>query len=311
MIFPVPLPAMKGRRCLVLGGGGFLGQNLCRALAEAGAEPFSFGRRAPAGVHATTGEIADPAALARALAGQEIVFHLVGGSLPEKSNADPVADIEAGVIGTVRILDQCRAAGVRQIVFASSGGTVYGIAPSTPIPETAPTNPISAYGISRLAIEKYLHLYSHLHGLDYRVLRIANPYGRHQAGDRPQGVIAALLCRALRGEALDIWGDGSVVRDFVHVEDVAAAFLHVSLCKGGTRVFNVGSGSGLSVNRIADDIERVIGRGPLARSWRPSRPADVPVNILDIALITRQTGWRPSVGWLDGLRDTAEWLSNE
>ena len=298
---------MAGRRCLVLGGGGFLGTNLCHALAGADADVLSFGRRAPEGIPAIVGAMEDHDAVARALAGREIVYHVVGSSLPASSNADPIADIESNVIGMLRLLEQCRQAGVRQFVFASTGGAIYGITPAAPIPETAPTDPISAYGISRLAIEKYLHLNQHLHGLDYRVLRIANPYGPHQSGLKPQGLVAVLLRRALAGETLEIWGDGTVVRDFVHVTDVARAFLHASLYEGPHRVFNVGSGRGLSVNSIVGDIETVLGRS-LARTYMPARSADVPVSILDTGMIAREIGWTPCIEWLDGLRSTGDWF---
>src|SRR5262245_14677467 len=169
--------ALKGVSCLVLGGGGFIGTNLCRALAGLGARVQGFGRRqsypeALEGVAWTQGDFTDGAALARVVEGQEIVFHLVGGTVPESSNKDPVADLMSCAVASLHLLDICRASGVRKIVFVSSGGTVYGIPSDIPIPETAQTNPISAYGISRLAVEKYLNLYHHLYGLGYVVLRV-------------------------------------------------------------------------------------------------------------------------------------------
>ena len=123
-----------------------------------------FGRRksypeALDGIRFTTAEFSDRASLARAIEGAEVVFHLLAGSTPESSNRDPVADLDSGVSGTLHLLAICRAAGVRKVVFVSSGGTVYGVPASVPIEESAPTNPICAYGVSRLAIEKYLHLY--------------------------------------------------------------------------------------------------------------------------------------------------------
>ena len=178
-----------------------------------------------------------------------------------------------------------------------------------PIPEDAPTDPISAYGISKLAAEKYLGLYRHLYGLDYRVLRIANPYGPFQTAVRRQGIVAAMIEKALARETFEIWGTGEVVRDFVHVDDVVDAFAEMIEHSGLPRVFNVGCGVGRTVNAVVSDVERALGRGKLSVTYKPGRAADVPVNVLDIALIGRETGWRPRTSWLDGLRATAEWIA--
>jgi len=299
----------------VLGAGGFIGTNLCRHLAACGAEVAGFGRapaypRALQGIAWTVGEFADRAALARAVEGNELVFHLIGSRLPESSNRDPIGDLDANVVSTLHLLEACRHSAVAKLVFASSGGTVYGVAPPIPIPETAPTEPITAYGIGKLAVEKYLSLYQRLYGLDYAVLRISNPFGPFQGGDRRQGVVAAFIHQALRGATLEIWGDGEVVRDFVYIDDVVAALAAAALQSGPHRLFNVGQGVGRSVNQVIADIESVLERGPLARRYRPSRAADVPVNILDIGLIGRELGWQPRADWLASLRATARWLAD-
>jgi UDP-glucose 4-epimerase len=195
------------------------------------------------------------------------------------------------------------------VVFISSGGTVYGITGDAPVAETAPTEPISAYGINKLTIEKYVALYHYLYRLEYSVLRLANPYGPFQDAHRRQGVVAALVHKALLGEPLEIWGDGSVVRDFVHVQDVVEAMIAVLHYEGPARVFNIGSGVGRSVAGIVADLEQLLGR-PLARRFRPARRADVPVNVLDCGLIRQETGWCPRIAWLDGLQDTIAWMSD-
>lgn len=301
---------LRGSRCLVLGGGGFIGGHLCRALIEQEAAVQAFGRHAssPASLHsdviATYGEFSDRVALAKAIEGQDFIFHLIGGSNPESSNREPAAELAAGVLNTVHMLDIARAEGVRKVVFVSSGGTVYGIPQSVPIAETAPTDPISAYGIDKLAIEKCLALYYHLHGLNYHVLRVANPYGPHQSPFKKQGVVAAFIYRALAGKPLEIWGTGEVTRDFIHIDDVVAALIECMLYAGPHHCMNVGSGVGLSINQVVQDLEQVLDRGRLPIIRKPGRGADVPVNVLDISLITRETGWRPRRPWLEGLRDT-------
>ncbi len=307
---------LDGVRCLVLGGGGFIGANLCLALARRGARVQAFDRSwkmcAPfKNVTWISGPFEDQSAVARAIEGNSIVFHLIGAGLPASSNKDPCADLSGSTINTLKMLDICRESGIRRVIFASSGGTVYGIPKSVPVCEDHSTEPICAYGISKLATEKYLSLYKHLHDLDYMVLRIANPYGRYQMPGKKQGVVAAIIASALNGAPLEFWGTGSVVRDFIHIDDVVEAMIASIFYEGAVRVFNVGSGIGRSINEVAADIERLIlNPNTTRRVYREARPADVPINILDIGLIRREMNWFPKVDWQEGLKDTADWLRN-
>lgn len=305
---------LAGLRCLVLGGGGFLGRSLCERLAAYGGEVKNFSRNSGftgelTQVEHVRGNFGDRVALSNAVEGQDIVFHLVSGSVPESSNRDPSAEMSGSPLATVHLLDICRMAKVRKVIFASSGGAIYGIPKTLPITEQAHTDPISAYGISKLTIEKHLYLYRHLHGLDYQSLRIANPYGRFQLGHKRQGLVGTLIHRALTGLPIEIWGDGNVVRDFIHVDDVIDAFIASISYSGSHKVMNVGSSRGLSVNDILDELEGAIGQGPLNRTYMTSRAADVPINILDTSLIRAETGWSPRIGWPEGLRDTVSWMA--
>ncbi len=306
---------MIGVRCLVLGGGGFLGINLCNALAARGANVSAFGRSLAfegvldRRVSWTRGHLNDAHALRQALCGQAIVFHLANTAVPGKANKNPLADIDANVRTTVQLLDLFLASGCGRLIFASSGGTVYGAQEMLPIPENAPAEPISAYGIGKLMSEKYVSLYRHLHALDYRILRIANAYGPYQAPGRGQGVVPTMIERALKGEPLEIWGTGDAVRDLVYVDDVVDAMIGVCAYDGPHRVMNVGSGQGISVNRIASDIARLAASKPLAVVRKPALAADVPANVLDPSLIARELGWRPAIIWQEGLGRTMEWVS--
>ena len=302
--------------CLVLGGGGFIGTNLCRALAAAGACVTAFGRRqsypeALSTIPFVTAEFSDRGALARAVEGRDYIFHLLGGTTSESSNRDPAADLTDNVLATLRLLEVCRACGTSKIVFVSSGGTVYGLSSRVPIREDAATDPICAYGVGKLAVEKYLGVYHHLHGLPYVILRLANPFGPWQRPGRGQGVVATLLQRALRGDPLEIWGDGEVVRDFFYIEDAVAALLAAATYEGTHRVFNVGSGVGRSIREVVADISRMVGRPGITVRRKAARPTDVPVNVLDIGLIRAELGWQPRVAWDDGLRRTAEWMESD
>ncbi len=292
-------------RCLVLGGGGFLGGHLISALLEEGHEVRAFDRSAHRAradqpdAEWREGDFGNRGDLLAAVDGCDIAFHLIATTLPRTSNEDPVHDLESNLLPTVRFLDIARDLGLRKVIFASSGGTVYGTPSIVPIPETHPTRPVCSYGIHKLAIEHYLHLYYTLYGLDYGVLRLANPFGERQRTDASQGAVAVFLDKALRGEEAVIWGDGSVVRDYLYVKDAAAAFCAVARHASETKTFNIGSGQGQSLNELLAAIESVLGE-PVRRRYQPGRPFDVPVNVLDTSLAADVLGWRPRVSFRDG-----------
>jgi UDP-glucose 4-epimerase len=306
------MTAIAGAACLVLGGGGFIGTNLCIALREAGARVTGFGRRARypealAGIEWIDAEFTDAAAVRKAVGGANLVFHLLGAGLPEPSNRDPASTVTDAILPSLNLLESCRDAGCGRLVFISSGGTVYGRTAGAALTEDAPTNPISAYGVSKLTVEKYIQLFHHLHGLDYAILRVANPYGPFQTPVHGQGLIASLVGNALTGEPVQIWGDGSTVRDYVFVDDVIDAIVAVAAHQGPVRLFNVGSGRGRSVREVVDDVAAISGKGFSEVRYLPARAADVPHNVLDYSLIAREIGWTPKTVWEDGLRATLAW----
>ena len=204
----------------------------------------------------------------QALEGAELVFHLASGSLPQSSNRDPHADVQVNLLGTLNLLEAARLTGVRRLVMVSSGGTVYGIPQAVPIPESHPTEPICSYGITKLAMEKYVALYRQLHGLQGLVLRVANPFGPRQRLDAAQGVVPVFLGKALRDEPLQIWGDGTTVRDFLDVADVVAALLAAARYNGNETLFNIGSGQGLSLNQLIVLLEQQLNRSLMCNIFR-------------------------------------------
>jgi len=302
--------------CLVLGGAGFIGSHLAEALAQEGRRVRIFDRphvdRLPLfprarGFDIFTGDFLNPRALAPALEGAELVFHLVSTTLPKSSNDHPAYDVESNVLGTLRLIELCREQGVKKLLFVSSGGTVYGVPRTTPVAEDHPTEPTSSYGIHKLMVEKYLALAHHLHGLDYRIVRPANLYGPRQRLDIAQGAVAVFLDRALRDQAIQIWGDGSVVRDYVYVADAVDAILKAARFEGAQRIFNIGTGKGTTLNELIAEITKLLGR-PVKVERGAARALDVPVNVLDASLAARHLGWRASTSLGDGLRRTCEWL---
>jgi len=297
-------------QAVVVGASGFIGSHLVDGLLAAGYRVKALARHLPGLISPVAQanpaltlsplSMGDGLALQEAMEGADLVFHLASGSLPQSSNRDPQADVQVNLLGALRVLEAARLAQVQRLVMVSSGGTVYGVPQQVPIPETHPTEPTCSYGITKLAIEKYVALYRQLHGLDGVVLRVANPYGERQRLDATQGVVPVFLGKALRGEPLQIWGDGSTVRDFLHISDVVAALLAAARYPGEERLFNVGSGEGLSLNQLVDLLGSELQR-PLAVEYLPARGFDVPTNVLCIERARQQLGWSPQVPVAEGL----------
>ena len=302
------------RKCAVLGAGGFIGTNLCLVLGRLGFQVTAIGRRSHAwspeilGLDWVEADFVDAATIADAISGHEIVFHLLGGSVPGQSNDDPVSDVMASLVPSLQLIQACSAQRIRRLVFVSSGGTVYGPTGPGMVAETAATNPITAYGINKLAVEKYLGLFRHLHGLDAIVLRLANPYGPYQHRRRAQGLVGTLLAKALAGERIEIWGDGSVVRDYIHIDDVISALVSTIDYRGRQHVFNIGSGQGRTVRDVVADVCAITLTSLNRVTYHPGRPADVPFNILDCTLAREELNWQARVGWQEGLSSTIDWL---
>lgn len=310
--------ASKGR-CLVLGGRGFIGSHVVDRLLQEGWTVRMFGRRQSASdndqpstrwgerVELFEGEFGNQHDVELALSECDACVHAITTTLPHSSNQDIRHDVETNLISTLNLMRLIRDSTVGTIVFLSSGGTVYGAPQYTPIDEEHPTNPISSYGVTKLSIEKYLNLHSHLFGVRCINLRVSNPYGERQRSDIAQGVIATFLAKAMRGERVSIWGDGSVIRDYIHVTDVATA-VSIALCYGGSRrTFNVGSGSGQSLNDIVDVVSTVTGSRLLV-DYMPGRSFDVPVSVLDISRIRSEMSWEPSTPLIEGVERMAEWM---
>ena len=298
-------------QAVVTGASGFIGSHLVDGLLSAGYRVKALGRHLP-GLIAPSAQthpnlsllsvsLADRLALQQALEGSELVFHLASGSLPQSSNRDPHADVQVNLLGTLNLLEAARLTGVRRLVMVSSGGTVYGIPQAVPISETHPTDPICSYGITKLAMEKYVALYRQLHGLDGVVLRVANPFGPRQRLDAAQGVVPVFLGKALRHEPLQIWGDGTTVRDFLDVADVVTALLAAAQYKGAESLFNIGSGQGLSLNQLIVLLEQQLNRS-LDVQYLPSRGCVVPTNVLCIDRAKEALNWAPKISVACGLR---------
>jgi UDP-glucose 4-epimerase len=299
-------------KVLVIGGCGFIGSHVVDKCLQEGlsvrvmdTRPELYRPPLP-GVEYVFQDLSDHNRLADALSGVDAVVHLASTTVPSTSNLDPAADISGNLIPTVRLLEAMRASGTRKLVFFSSGGTVYGIPATDPVSENHPLNPISSYGIVKAAIEQYLRMEQQLHGLEYVALRPSNIYGARQAQVGLLGVIGTYLRKVADDETIEIWGDGSIVRDFVHVEDVAD-LCHRALTSKTSGSFNAGSGAGTSISQIVEIISQTTGR-TLQPVYKPGRDFDVPRVVLDIAKAQAAFGWQPAVQLQRGIRQTWDWV---
>ncbi|RKY29430.1 MAG: NAD-dependent epimerase [Planctomycetota bacterium] len=304
-------------KCLVLGGCGFIGSHVVERLLRDGHDVrvfdksnvdesniASFRDR----VSLVTGDFTNVVDVYAALEGIELVFHFVGTTVPQTSMENLAYDIETNVMASVRLLEACLKNDVRRIVFSSSGGTVYGIPQKTPITEDHPNNPICSYGVTKLAVEKYIALFNRLHGLDYRIIRYANPYGPRQRIHASQGAVAVFLGRVLEDKPVTIWGDGTVKRDYIYVQDAAEATVRLAMEEHPAGIYNVGSGRAVSLNELIETIKKVTGR-KIRVDYTEARKIDVPVNVLAVGKISAALGWRPETDLESGIRRTWEWLT--
>lgn len=299
-------------KALVLGGNGFIGSHLVETLMRRGDQVRVFGRCHGfrwfdnENVEYIDGQFDDPLQLADVLIGVDVVYHLISTSVPSTSNLDPVGDIQGNLIGTVNLLQKMVAAGVKRIVYLSSGGTVYGNPEQIPVPEEHRLQPICSYGVVKVAIENYLGMFHHLHGLEPIVLRPSNPYGPRQMQTGLQGVIHTFLQRVLDGEPIEVWGDGNIVRDYIYVSDLADLIARAGSSRA-IGVFNAGSGKGYSINELLNMIGGIVEELPEVR-YMVRRAFDVQRVVLDVSKARSTFQWIPVVDLADGISRYWQWL---
>jgi UDP-glucose 4-epimerase len=303
---------------LIVGGSGFIGRHVAIELVRAGHQviladraqpPYSF----PAAIaeHISWRRLEAASADWDALVeNASVVHYYTWTSLPASANANAIGDLTSNVTTMLALLEALKRRGGGRVIFSSSGGTVYGKLRHVPVLEDHPLMPITAYGAGKATAEIYLGLYRALHGLDCRIARIANPYGAGQNLTRGQGAATTFLHCALNGQPIVIWGDGEVVRDYIHVVDVASAMARLALAPDSLEfhTFNIGSGTGISLNQIVSELEHRLDRR-LKVERGPSRPFDVPISVLDISRARKVLGWEPQLSFSDGIALTLEDLA--
>lgn len=305
------------KKALVIGGNGFIGYHLVRSLINKGWRTTVYDRASkdqfvdfdspPKYVH---GELGNRELLRESLEGIDVVFHLAYSTIPKTSIDDPAYDVQSNVVESINLLNESVNAKIGRVVFLSSGGTVYGKPNQLPISENHPTKPISSYGITKLTVENYLFLYKHLYDLSYATIRPANPYGEHQNIFGTQGAIAVFLGQIAREHPVEIWGDGSIIRDYFYVGDLARACILAAESKIPDLTVNIGSGKGLSLNDLLQLIRCTINVEFEVR-YKKGRIFDVPKLILDVSRAYELLGWTPSVSLSVGIEQTWNWVRKQ
>jgi UDP-glucose 4-epimerase len=307
------------KKCLILGGGGFIGSHLADALLAKNFDvvifdKLNFSRKninhILDKVKIVEGDFNNEIDLKTALKDIDIAFHLVSSTLPANSNENPIYDVETNLVSSLRFLNEAFINGISKIIFISSGGTVYGIPERLPIKEYHPRKPICSYGIIKKTIEDYLYMFERLYGLDYYVFRLSNPYGERQNPFVAQGVIPVFLKKLIKGEKIEIWGDGSVERDYIYINDAVNALIKCLEVNPKERIFNLGSGKGYTLNDIIGIIEKVTGKKTNVE-YKEKRNIDVPVNVLDNKLISEKLSWKTETDIETGILKTYEYLKKE
>jgi len=296
-------------KCVLLGGGGFIGSHLAEELINAGFEVRIFDIKNFSKkniesfmdrIEVVEGDFSNPIDIATALNGVDYVYHLISTTIPSNSVLNPSYDVESNIIPAIQLLQHCVKIKIKKIIFISSGGTVYGVPETVPIPEAHPSNPISSYGITKRTIESYFNLYNKLWALNTCVFRLSNPYGERQNPKSAQGAVPVFSYKSIHDETIEIWGDGNVVRDYIYINDVTKILVKALTTDTPELIYNLGSGSGTSLNEILEIIRKYFNPN-LKVQYLDSRNFDVPSNILDISLVKERFNWQPSVNINDGV----------
>lgn len=304
-------------KCLVLGANGFIGSHLVDSLLAAGHEVRAFDRFSTDPTFEQTdrveilrGDFLNEADLETAIKDIDYVFHFISTTTPATAENDPSIDIETNIRMSVRLFDLCAKNNVKRVLFASTGGAIYGENSDLSVSEDVTPLPVSPYAIGKLSIEHYLRYFKVKRGLDSITFRISNPYGERQPLHSRQGVIPIFLEDILHDKPLTVMGDGSMVRDYIYVKDVADMIVGVFDKKAQYGLYNLGSGTGLSVKEVVAEIEAATNKH--ASVTRTEVPATFVQRVtLNTSRFTTEFGLKPSVTTHDGLVATYKYIEEE
>lgn len=299
-------------KCLVLGGGGFIGSHICEELMSLGHEVSAFGtfRRGEQNlkgmkVKVIKGDYRNPTDIRSALEGKEYVFVNVTMSFPRSDVHNTIADIENTIKPSIELFGACVEAGVKEVLYGSTIG-VYGESKGEPFKETDAPSPLFPYAINKLTVEHYLGHFGRFHGLNYKILRYSACYGERQALNQGTGVINNFLNSVKEGQPLRIHGDGSMKRDLTYVKDIASGAVALMGKETKHKIFNIGSGKLYSLKDYVAAIEKVVGK-TVDKLYEESI-TDASIMINDISRIKKEIGWKPKFELEEGIKRTWEWV---
>lgn len=303
-------------KALVIGGNGFIGSHLVDRFIQQQWEVTVLDSRSrcfdkqPPGAQYLKKELDDSLSIIDYLSRGDIVFNLAWTTTIESANRDPISDLKTNLIPFLHLLNACRQAEVRKLVFISTGGAIYGLPNNLPVAETHELNPINAYGVSKLAAEKYLKMFSALYGLDYAILRPSSAYGPRHNPKGKQGAVNVFLYRVAHGIPVTIWGDGGIIRDYIYITDLIDA-----LCASAThipvanRIFNISGAEKISLIELLRLVEEIVEKKAIIEYY-PARDFDAPDISLDTRLAQKELDWHPRVLLSEGLLSTWDWLKS-
>jgi UDP-glucose 4-epimerase len=299
--------------CLVLGADGFIGSHLVDRLAEQGHNVRAVDRfKGGVGFNLTgdrpnvqlvTGDFLNRDDLDAALENIEYVFHFVSTTTPATSAKDPMIDIDTNIRGSVQLFELCVQHNIKRVIYPSSGGAIYGQDLPRPITENDLTEPVSPYAIGKLAIEGYLRYFQETHNLDYLALRISNPYGVRQNLTGNQGVIPIFLNLIHQGLPINVFGDGSMVRDYIYISDLIDMAVRIFDQPTKYHTYNLGTGEGLPLKGLIEAMEATAHK-PVKVNYLPSRPTDIEHVLLDISRYREEFGDPKLISLPDGIAKT-------
>lgn len=308
------------QRCLVLGANGFIGSYITECLVRDGYKVRAFDRF-PKGelainfaknneIEIVSGNFLNRSDLKDALKDVDYVFHLISTTTPVTSEENPLIDVETNIKNTIELLQECVDAKIKKVVYISTGGAIYGLNSSMNVSEDVTPLPVSPYAIGKLTIEHYLRYFSKKHDLNSVVYRLSNPYGGRQPAANKQGVIPIFLRRILEGKPLQILGDGSMVRDYIYVED-AAKMVCGSFKDAKQDLYNIGSGSGVEINKIVAIIKEIPVMKQFSIEYSPTPKTYVDTVTLNINRFTSEFGIHPLVSLSEGITRTWDSIRQE
>ncbi len=291
---------------MITGASGFIGSNLCDALLKQNYEVIrldSFMDEINIKNHSKTfvGSFSDKKLLDKALKDVDYVFHLACTTIPQTSAENPVHDIQSNVVGVINLLEKCVEHNIKKFFYFSSGGTVYGLQKDGKIRENSLTNPVNFHGVMKLSIEKYLYVFNQIHNLDYLIFRPSNVYGTGYKFGKPQGVVNIYLKNIIKDKPILIWGDGGIVRDYIWVKDVIDAVMKAIKKNARNKIYNIGSGVGVSLIELVSIIENIIKKKANI-IFEAKRSVDMPMNILDASLAQKELNWKIKVSLKEGIK---------